>query len=185
MGFLKRISESPQERNLRLRQKHQNIQFQKLQGENIKVLPQVKSLALNLLAESSANDSDWLSTTRALAEYKKVSVAANSLEDISIACKAHSLAYMKELLALPKTHPSLTTYSNLTSHWWQIFENLKDLYVVGRYVNLDPQSVFDVLEVLKQIDEFIISQFGESKEILDWRSHRELLLGEFPALVKI
>ncbi len=151
-------------------------------GPNLEVLPQVRSLALSLFVESLRTNSDWKSTLDALEKFISVARKADSPKDLVEASTSHALAYFHYLVSLPETSASVTSFSNLTAHWWGVFEDLRNIYLASRYFNSDPQSLVDVLDALAYIDELIWEKYSDSDEISKWRETRRSLRVEYPGL---
>jgi len=182
MGFFEKISRSPSEKKMAAYFKEQDRKAKAQLQPNQQILPEVKSLALTLFGMSRETDQDWGRTFSAFAKYKEVAKKANSPQDLKDAALGHCVSYGKYLFSLEDNHPYLSTYSNLTSHWWQIFEDLSDIYLVSKYINLDPADISDILETLSAIDDLIILKFAGTKEMEEWREKRVTTRQKYPAL---
>lgn len=182
MGFFEKISRSPSEKKAAAYYKQRDRKAKSEQGPNQKALPQVKELAVSLFVLSSETNQDWLSTLNTYAKYKEVAKKANSPQDLRDAALGHCLSCAKYLHSFETNHPSLNTYSNLTSHWWKIFEDLSDMYLVSKYINLDPADISDILDTLSLIDEEIISRFAGTAEFEKWREARARTREDYPAV---
>ena len=185
MGFFEKISRSPAEKKMAAYFKEQERKAKAELEPNRRILPDVKALTLSLFHLSRETDSDWYKTAQAFAEYKKVAKKANSTEDLRIATQGHCLSYAMHVNSLPENHPSVLTFSNLTFHWWNLLEDLSDMYLVGKYVNLDPIEIADILEALSEIDYLIVSKFKGKPELEEWRKSRESTRIQYPALPSI
>ncbi len=185
MGFFEKISRSPGEKRVA-------AHFEKLDrrtnaeiGPNKALLPQVKSLSLNLFQMSMVSDSNWRETVNALSSLKEVARKANSVEDLKLATSLHSVAYMRDILNLEHGHPRMSTFQNLKFHWYELFEDLVDLYLVGKYINLQPSEIGEVLDFLNFLDRRILSEFEGTPELAQWIEARRFHRHEYPALLDL
>jgi len=185
MGFFEKISRSPSEKKMAAYFKEQDRKAKAELEPNRRILPDVKALTLSLFDFSRETDSDWYKTAQAFVQYKEVAKKANSIEDLRIATQGHCLSYAKHVYSLPETHPSVLKFSNLTFHWWTLLEDLSDMYLVGKYVNLDPIEIADILEALSEIDYLILSKFNGTPELEEWKKRRESIRIQYPALPSI
>jgi hypothetical protein len=185
MGFFEKISRSPSEKKLAAHIKEQDRRVKAELGPNQAVLPDVKSMTLELFQMSMETNSNWRETVSAISKLKDVARKANSVEDLKLAASLHTVAYMKEILSLNPEHPRLSTFQNLKFHWYQIYEDLVDMYLVGKYINLEPSDTGDILEFLGFLDKRIVSEFQGTSELAQWIETRRYQRKEYPALLNL
>lgn len=185
MGFFEKISRSPSEKRMAAHLKEQDRRIKAELEPNQAALPEAKALALELFQMSLATNADWHETVKALSNLKEVARKANSVEDLRLATGLHTAAYMKEILNLEPEHPRLSTFQNLKFHWYQVYEDLVDMYLVGRFINLAPADTGEILEFLNFIDERIVSDFQGTPELEQWIESRKHLRKEYPALLNL
>lgn len=185
MGFFERISRSPGEKKASRFFQEQDRKARASFEPSRQVLPEVKSLTLAIFEFSRTTDSDWHKTSEAFVKYKNIAKKGNSTEDLRIATQGHCLSYSKHVHSLPKNHPYVSTFSNLTYHWWILFEDLKDMHFVGEYINLEPNEIVDIVEALSEIDTLIVSKFKKTPELEEWKKTRENLRVQYLDLPSI
>jgi len=185
MGFFEKISRSPTEKKVAAYFKEKDRKAKAELGPNRKILPEVKSLTLSLFDFSRETDSDWFQTAEAFKQYKDVAKKGDSIEDLRIATQGHCISYAKYLYSLPENHPYISTFDNLTFHWWKLFEDLRDMYLVGKYVNLEPSEISDIVDTLGTIDLMIVSKFKGTSDLEGWKKNRETSRVQYPALPSI
>jgi hypothetical protein len=127
-------------------------------------------------------DSNWNATVKALSNYKEVAKKANSPEDLKRAAELHALAYMKDILSLDANHPLVSTFPNLKSHWYKVYEDLTDMYLAGKYLNMDPNDLTEILGSLSYLDNEIIQRFSGTDELRQWIENRRYQRKDCPAL---
>lgn len=182
MGFFEKISRSPSEKRMAAHYKEQDRKVKAELRPNQEALPEVKALTLELFQMSLETNANWHETVRALSNLKEVARKANSVEDLRLATGLHAVAYMKEILNLEPEHPRLSTFQNLKFHWYQVYEDLIDMYLVGKYINLAPADTGEILDFLGFIDRRIVSKFQGTPELEQWIESRKHQRKEYPAL---
>jgi hypothetical protein len=185
MGFFEKISRSPREKKIATHFKEQDRKAQAELQPSRQILPEVKSLTLSIFQLCKTTDSDWYKSSQAFVKYKDVAKKANSTEDLRIAAQGHCLSYAKHIHSLPKNHPHVSSFSNLTYHWWEMFEDLRDMNLVSKYISLEPNEITDIVEALSEIDTLIISKFKKAPELEEWKKTRENLRIQYPELPSI
>jgi len=185
MGFFEKISRSPAEKKLAAHFKQQNQMAKAQLKPNQEILPQVMSAALELFKLSVATNSGWEGTLRALKGFKDVAKKANSAPDLRLAAQAHSLAYAKFLENFEPTNPRITTFENLKFHWYEVYEDLRDMYLAGKVINLDPRDIEEIVEVLSYIDNFIWMNCKGTSNYSKWQDSRKFHRKDFPVLPEI
>lgn len=185
MGFFEKISRSPREKQMAAHFKEQDRKAEAGLEPSRLILPEIKSLTLSIFQLCKATDSDWYKSSQAFVKYKDVAKKANSTEDLRIATQGHCLSYAKHVHSLPDNHPHVSSFSNLTYHWWALFEDLSDMYLVGQYINLEANEIADIVEALSEIDSLIVSKFKKTPEFEEWKKIRETSRIAYPVLPSI
>jgi len=185
MGFFSDLSKSPRERRQNAKLRNSERLWQAEIQPNQKILPEVKLLAMTSLEASFATQSNWKETIENLKNYREVSLKANAAEELANACESHAIACHQGILfRLSQSHINVN-FENLKFTWWQVFEDLRFIYLSGKMFNMHPNRIQKILDVLIYLDSLIYQSDYTKEEYLDWQTARNSLTKEFPSLPTI
>lgn len=185
MGFFSDLSKSPRERRQNAKLRNSERLWQAEIQSNQKILPEVRLLAMASLETSLATQRNWQVTIENLKNYREVSLKANVAEELANACESHSFACHQGILSRLSEGYKNVSFDNLKITWWQVFEDLKFIYLSGKMFNVQPHRIQKILDVLIYLDSLIHQADYTKNEWLDWQTTRNSLTKEFPSLPTI
>ena len=185
MGFFSDLSKSPRERRQSAKLRNSERLWQAEIQPNQNILPGVKLLAMASLEASVATQRNWQETIDNLKNYREVSLKANAAEELANACESHALACHQGILFRLSQGYKNVNFENLKFTWWQVFEDLRFIYLSGKMFNVQPNRIQKIIDVLIYLDSLIHQSDYTRDEWLDWQTTRNSVTREFPSLPTI
>lgn len=184
MGFFRDFTLSPYEKQQKAKLKVLDKRYEIERQKFLVILPEVKKASIELFELSIASDQNWKTTLDAQNQFKEVALKANSSEDLVIAAVSHALCTIKYVFTL-NLNSNQSTFENLKFHWWQILDDLEKIYLVGRFINLNPDSLKDVIECIISIDAEISRLCVDLEGYEDWVESHNSAISNYSAVPKI